>query len=205
MFASRFRYLLPRVFKVWFYLLNCRANKYMAKIEPKRSARLSYPEFLKKNESLQSELHQFFVHLYHFCPSCGECCLHHVPPRYAVDYILLGNPNHQYFRASQFRLKKICQGAAYFLNRTISFKLPTKEDVLEEDSTRVPCPELRDSGCRIPWGQRYVNCVIYICPNFCQEMTWQEFWKYMYLSSNYMLYIHIFTNKVISRYRRVLK
>ena len=202
--VGRSRYLFHRGFRFWFYLLNCWTSKYVLEIKPDLLGLLTDAEITKKNEYYQSKLARLFTQYFHVCASCGECCWHQHPPQYAVDYLLLDRKD-GHIHISRFSLLRILKWVSNFIQQTIKFSIPSKEEVFTADPCRYPCGELTEQGCGLGWGCRYVICVIYLCPKFCQLMTRQDFADYLKISFTYMIHVTISTHKVISRWKSLNK
>ena len=204
--AGRFRYVLHLIFRLWLFLLNCWASKYVLEIKPNLWDRLSDPELIRKHKYYQSELSRVFTPHYHFCSSiCGGCCSDEdTPRRYAVDYFLLGGKEGNVHRR-RFDLVQMWKGFLIFTRHTKLLYTPTKEDIFTADTCRTSCPELIDSGCRLPGGCRYVICVIHLCHHFCRQMTWQEYTSYLKICSKYMIHVTISIYKIIYKFKRLNK
>ena len=202
--AGRLRYLVHRIFRFWLYLLNCWASKYVPEIKPNVLSLLIDAEIIRKNEYYQTELSRLFTPYYYVCSSCGKCCLEvGCTPKYAVDFLLLGGSN-EYIKLNQFN--QLLKGFQNFLYHTLGFSTSTKEEIFIAGTTGgTSCAELRESGCPLPWGCRYVLCVIYLCYNFCRLMTWKEYIDYLKICLKYMIHVTISTHKVISSWKSLNK
>ena len=200
--VGRLRYLINRWFRFWFYLLNCYASKHVAETDSIILDSLTDNKLIKENERYQSKLSQLFSRQCHICSSCSECCFHEHHPKYAVDCLLL-NSKEGHIRLSRFNLVQVCRGVISFIPHAIGSSIPKNEEGLEVVPCRTSCEELTEYGCKLPWGYRYVICVIYLCPKYCQLMTWQEYLDYLTICFKYMIHVTMSTRKIISKWQKL--
>jgi hypothetical protein len=149
----------------------------------------------EKNRLIQEEFHRILFPLYHACRKCKDhCCKRSVPqnwypPFCAVDYLLWGN----------LAIK----------NEIVHFSRINVWEVLKRGLPKTgsakPCPAITDEGCLIPWGERPVYCIIWLCQDFFKLMTWGEYWNHIWLSSKYLFLISRSQYKIISEWKRLAK
>lgn len=190
----RFRQRLFRVYiRSWFFLLNHWASKYSPLMKADDLQKLSTQEKIReKNRLIQKKFHRRLLPLYHACRRCkDQCCNRSVPqnwypPFCAVDYLLWGNfsKRHKNVHFSRINVWEVLKRG---LPKTESAK---------------PCPELADEGCLIPWGERPIYCVIWLCQDFLKLMTWGEYWHHLWLSSKYLFNVSLSQYKIISEWKR---
>ncbi len=154
------------------------------------------------NKAFQDALRQVFAPYYHLCPECGSfCCQEAAIPYSALDRGLhpelipggaprRGQPGVRkkaglrrcWRRADLYRKLK-------FYSRQATFLEPGVERAEDDGGARPFCPALGDTGCRLPWGERPVVCVVCSCPDFLGTMSWKDFVRYLWLSGRYLAYL----------------
>ena|SRR5208337_145910 len=118
--------------------------------------------------------------------------------------LLLGGRKDRTVHISQFSLLYMLNRFRYYIGSIIDVKnkktVERKAEDLVFQENRNPncCPELSDSGCRLPLGRRFAFCLIYIFPEMMQAMTWAEYFKYIIMSIRYFIYLTINLPKAIN-------
>ncbi|MGP8106585.1 MAG: hypothetical protein ACLQLE_11925, partial [Desulfobaccales bacterium] len=156
------RLLLWKLLLFWNYFLNCLASKYVLKIKSCESWKWEgLKNFEEKSKPLQTDLYGTFLPHSHLCNECkGRCCKGPALRFYAIDYLVLGGPNDRAVRMSQFSLLYMLNRFRHYIGPIMDVKnkktIERKAEDLVFQENRNPncCPELSDSGCRLPLGRR---------------------------------------------------
>jgi hypothetical protein len=133
---------------------------------------------MHKNKEFQEKFRILFTPYYHLCEEecLFPCCLNTRYPatKYdELDALIYGVPSELILRRSKgfrYLLKKIMYGE-------------------KARGKQFPCPNFGKNGCQIPWGNRLVVCVFFLCDPFAANMTSKEYCSFVFLLSKYLFFL----------------
>ena len=205
------RVVVLRFLILWFFLLRYWASKWVrpmaASMTPELSSRR---KFLSKNLELQEELRQTFSPVSHLCGKGCSCCDPKDIPYGAVDGVLYGISADLVGTKCPLAATEFITAIFWehvFLMRRYLKKIYSRKTVYSAGVAKPQpqgsfCPALSETGCTIRWGRRPTFCVFYLCGEFLRAMEWREFWRYVWVSGRYLLFLTLSLKLVVAEWRQ---
>lgn len=149
--------------------------------------------FRERNRAFQEKYQIFFQPYHRLCRGCGSRCCLHTGAFNAVDYLLLGDV--ETYHLSKWDLMHAFKWVTKLWQAAGVGRL--------SDQNQDRCPCLTEMGCLLSWGQRPIICVVHLCYPFCQAMTWRPYWKYLCLTTRYLMFISVsLRNRIVAMRER---
>jgi hypothetical protein len=107
-----------------------------------------------------------------------------------VDFLLCGGTLGGEIHLARWNLRHILKWVAKLVKAAY--------EPQSEAPMGMPCPELKETGCRLPWGERSAVCVIHLCKNFARLMSWREYGRYLWLTTKYEFHLTLSLLELLS-------
>ena len=202
------------VLTAWMFFLCRAAGKMTAKGEAIAGHKgPSRDRLRRRNQSFQEELGRIFAPYFIYCPQCESSCCRHFylgdapasRPGSPVDGLVYegaaatpaGPPG------------DLREGARYLLRIFLGAGLLAGSPAANGDASADPgapqdCPDLTPRGCRLPWGERPVGCVLYLCDEFARRLSWGDYGRYVWVSFRYLAFLTGFLHAAIRSRRKLV-
>jgi hypothetical protein len=180
---------LIRLIRVWLYLLNDAAGRLALKIPRDYPVPAATPAwFRERQKRVKEALGRLFTPYLSLCSGCSPpcCSLYYLAsesplrPSSWVDYLLEEGPREGLALPLTRNSGQVWKILFWHKKAKISDSALLK--TTGENEVRLPCPELMEDGCRLPWQSRPSGCILYLCNKLVRHFTWLDFLLYFGLS-----------------------
>ncbi len=196
---GRLRFKWDRVITAWLFLLNDAAGRAALKIPAGNPALIAAQfRFREGHREVKEELGRFFTSYLPICAACASsCCLlyyHCVAPSPSrpsswMDNLLYGRSRDELMAPTRRNGRNAWRAALKYILRVRGANEACPDRLESSGPKRVllPCPELTEGGCRLPWRDRPSGCILHWCEELARGLTWRDYGRYIRLSAKYLL------------------